>query len=189
MTDQVKTGVSMAELMSREWVEVVDGEIVEIDIMTAGFMHKVITDNAFRLLDPYAREHQLGRVFNDGLTYALHVDESGVQVARLADCSFIRRENLKRDFNLTEAYPGTPDLAIEVVSPTERTDRLMGKVSDYLHYGTEQVWALYPLLRELHVYFRDDNRPRIYKENDTLEPEALFPGLKIKIADFFVDEQ
>lgn len=188
MTDRVKTGVSLDELMQHEWVEVIDGEIVEMDRMGANYEHKVVTDNLFLPIQPHVKANNLGRVFNDGLDYLLHVNEDGVQTMRVADCSFIRRENLKRDFDKTKGYPGAPDLAVEVVSPSERSTQLMAKVTDYLRFGTEQVWLIYPAQQELHSYFRDDPHPKVYKSGEVLEPAALFPGLKIAIADLFLDE-
>jgi len=92
------------------------------------------------------------------------------------------------DFDRSRPFSGAPDLAVEVVSPSESTADIMAKVSDYLRYGTEQVWVIYPLKEELHQYLKDDNAPRIFLANDTLIAETLFPQLKITIADLFADE-
>ena len=62
----------------------------------------------------------------------------------------------------------------------------MDKIQDYLIEGSEEVWVIYPKLRALHRHLRDDpDNVRIYHEDDTLEPESLFPGLKISIAACF----
>lgn len=193
MVSQIHTrGVSLEDLMAygSDWVEVVDGEIIEIEReqMAASYQHVVVIENLFRLFDPFVRTHKLGRVHIDGLSYLLHVDENGVQVTRIADFSFIRRENLPARFDRNKPYHGHPDLAVEVVSPTEKPDELMRKISDYLRYGTEQVWAIYPAKKEVHVYRHDDNAPTIYREGDSFMAEALFPGLTINVADLFADE-
>jgi len=187
--ERTKTGVTLEALMQRggDWVEVVDGEFVEVKIMP-GFEHSDIIDILLDILKPFVRQHNLGRVFGDGLTYLLHVSEAGIRTARIADFSFIRREKFRRDFDRREPYPGAPDLAVEVVSPSEKTPDLMGKIEDYLRYGIEQVWAIYPGDKELHVYLRDHNLPLVYKESDTLEAPSLFPGWQLKVADLFLDE-
>jgi Uma2 family endonuclease len=182
--------VPLDDLLKRgdEWVEVVDGEIVEIKIML-GYEHSIIIDNLLDILKPFARQHKLGRVFGDGLTYLLHITEAGVRTARIADLSFIRHDKERRDFDLKLPYPGAPDLAVEVVSPSEDSAELLAKMADYLRYGTEQVWVIYPEPKELHVYFRDQNLPLVYKTDAIFEPAALFPGLKITIADLFRREE
>ena len=95
MTDtQVRGRVSVDDLVrlgEDAWVEVVDGELVKTDMSAAGHMHVIFVENLFRLLDSFVRSDKLGRVHTDGLTYILHVDEMGVQTARIPDFSFIRR--------------------------------------------------------------------------------------------------
>jgi Uma2 family endonuclease len=86
---------------------------------------------------------------------------------------------------LARGFPGSPDLAVEVIS-TDNATILMGKIQDYLAEGSEEVWVIYPKLRTLHRHLRDDpDNISIYHEDDTLEPESLFPGLKIPIAACF----
>ena len=78
------------------------------------------------------------------------------------------------------------DLAVEVVSPSESANEIVEKVQDYLSVGTEEVWVIYPKFRTLHRHLRDDpDNVGVYHEDDTLEPESLFPGLKIPVAACF----
>jgi Uma2 family endonuclease len=169
------------------WVEVVDGEVVEVE-MTTGFIHGVIINNLYDLIKPFVVENKLGRVFGDGVTYVLHVDEQGVQHSRIADFSFIRANRIPKAFDRSRPFMGAPDLAVEGVSPTEKTPDLLKKIRDYLQYGAEQVWAIYPQSKELHQYLISENLPRVYKEADTFEAPTLFLGLQISIADLFRDE-
>lgn len=189
MADYVKTGVTLQDLMNLaedEWVEVSKGEPIKLDMGGAGFLHKVVADNLQDILKPFAKQNKLGRVFSDGLIYVLSMLGDTITDSRMPDVSFIREENLRQDFDLELPYLGAPDLAVEVVSPTERADYLQEKIADYRAAGTEQIWVIYPSLKELHVYQRDASKTiAVYDIDDILEAPTLFPGLKIKIADLF----
>jgi len=169
-------------------IEVVNGEIKD-NTVTAGFIHIQIVSNLYDLLKPFVKKHRLGYVYPDGLTYILYEDkEQGVRDSRIPDFSFVRPGLIPEDWDRSRPFPGCPALAVEVVSLTEKTAKLMEKVASFLRYDTEQVWVIYPQKQQLHQYLKDDTPPRTYTADDTLQAETLFPGLAIKIADLFVDE-
>ncbi len=75
---------------------------------------------------------------------------------------------------------------MEVVSPTEDENVLLSKVRDYLEAGSDQVWVVYPSVKEVHLYRRDEPKLiRVYGEDDQIEVESLFPGLKLPVRAFF----
>jgi len=47
---------------------------------------------------------------------------------------------------------GAPDIAVEVISPTERTGDTRRKVLAYLKFGVREIWQIYPVTREVLVY-------------------------------------
>ncbi|PJF39522.1 MAG: hypothetical protein CUN54_08535, partial [Phototrophicales bacterium] len=141
MTDSIKQGVTVEEQMQfgeDEWIEIDDGFPVRTENMAAaGYLHILIIEIIYEILKKFVDANNLGRVHSDGLTYNLSVDEDGhVIKSRIPDVSFIRRANLKQ-FDYTKPYPGFPDLAVEVVSPTESAEDLQGKIIDYHTAGTE----------------------------------------------------
>lgn len=166
-------------------IEVVNGEIVEK--MGAGTLHYIVIVLLQRILDTFVVANDLGFVFPDGLLYLLNKSSAGITGARVADLSFIRKENFPAGFDIEKPIPGAPDLAVEVMSPDDSTEETLARVRDYLNAGTEQVWILYPRQKELHQHLRDMPKTvRIYRETDAFEPETLFPGLTINITDLFV---
>ncbi len=193
MVDKVQSIITLEDVMhfnDDEWIEVVDGELVKTDMSAAGFLQVIVVDNLYEILKPFARANKLGRVQTDGLTFILHVNENGVRNTRIADLSFIRRGRIPKNFNWSKPFSGAPDLAVEVISPTEPAEETLSKISDYLRFGTEQVWVVYPSQRQVYVHRSDQpDTVRVYKENDILEAETLFPGLKIKISDLFIIEE
>jgi Uma2 family endonuclease len=169
-------------------IEVVNGQIKD-NTVTAGFTHANIVSNLYDMLKPYVKKYKLGHVYSDGLTYILHEDKAeGIRDTRIPDFSFVRPGLMPKDWDRSRPFPGCPALAVEIVSPTEKTAELMEKIASFLRYDTEQVWVIYPQSQELHQYLKDDLPPRVYTTEDTLTAESLFPGLTINIADLFVDE-
>lgn len=112
-----------------------------------------------------------------------------IRTSRIPDLSFIRRENIPQQFDYDGGFPGAPDLAVEIISPTEPATDLLDKIPDYRVAGTEQIWVIYPSQKEIHVYSK--NKPSsvdVYRENDILESPTLFSGLKIVIRELFIIE-
>lgn len=166
-------------------VEIIDGEWVQLS--PVGLIHHVIVMNILRLLDRYALENGTGYVYPDGLIYLLHGEGVGLKGALVPDVSYIRNENIPQGWNFERPLPGAPDLAVEVMSPDDKAEVILIKTRRYLEAGTEQVWVVYPDSRELHQYRREDaaNTVRAYRDDDTVDVEALFPGLALRITDVF----
>ena len=166
-------------------VEVVNGEIVAVT--GVGVRHSMIAANLYRILYAFVMQSGLGLVFTDGLIYVLKRNPDGsIRKSRIPDASFVRRERIPADFDLSKAFPGAPDLAVEVVSPTEATTDTADKINDYLAEGTEQVWVFYPDQKEMHQYRRGSDTIRVYKSQDVIDAEAILPGLTITAGEVFV---
>ena len=78
---------------------------------------------------------------------------------------------------------GAPDLAIEVVSPSNTVSDLKLKTRQLLDAGAMQVWIVDPALREVDVYTRGGSRN--YREGDTLRADDALPGFEFAVADIF----
>jgi Uma2 family endonuclease len=164
--------------------EVIDGEIIQMS--GAGELHVHIAGNIFVVLRAYVLPRKLGFVFGDNLIYVLHRDsESGVRRTRIPDASFVRKDRIPKDRDISLPFPGAPDLAVEVMSPDDTAIDLLSRVRDYFAYGSEQVWVLYPEQKELHQHIRGDSEIRIYTAADELDANPLIAGLKINVGELF----
>ena len=76
-----------------------------------------------------------------------------------------------------EAWDVVPDLAVEVVSPTDIAGDLLGKVKEYFQAGVRLVWVVYPMQRCIHV-FEAWNRIRVVIETDELDGGEVLPGFR-----------
>lgn len=80
--------------------------------------------------------------------------------------------------------PYPPDIAAEILSPSEHAQTVNRKVREYLANGSQEVWILDPDLREIQV--RTKPGIRLLQPEDTLET-PLLPGFSVKVSDLFAD--
>ena len=82
------------------------------------------------------------------------------------------------------AWDVAPDLAVEVVSPTDLAEELMDKVAEYFQAGVRLVWVVYPRLRLIHVY-ESLTQVRGLTAADELDGGAVLPGFRTPVAALF----
>ena len=80
-------------------------------------------------------------------------------------------------------FMGAPDIAIEVVSPSNSASNMQAKVLDYLEAGTAVVWVLYPQTRTV-VEHLSDGTIRLFNVQQTLQT-PLLPGFNVMVAELF----
>lgn len=81
-----------------------------------------------------------------------------------------------------------PDLAVEVVSPSNRKREMLDKVESYLASGTKLVWLVYPTIKVGDVYrLNDDGSINIRKitVDGTLDGEDVLPGFSLRVSAIF----
>jgi Uma2 family endonuclease len=99
---------------------------------------------------------------------------------RCPDVAFVSAERWPLDREISpyeEAWDVVPDLAVEVVSPTDIAENLLGKVKEYFQAGVRLVWVVYPILRCIHVY-EAWNRIKVVTETDELDGGEVLPGFR-----------
>lgn len=78
--------------------------------------------------------------------------------------------------------PGAPDIAIEVISPSERTSDSHDKVRAYLRNGTAEVWQVYPKSRTVQIHRGEASRSVEWSQ--PVETNLL-PGFALQLAALF----
>ncbi len=103
---------------------------------------------------------------------------------RAADVSFVRQARIP-ETGIPEGYWNLePDLAVEVVSPTETAQEVWENLSDYLSAGTPLVWVVYP--RSWHVMvYTPDGLARTLQGQDVLEHPEVMPGFSVTVNGLF----
>lgn len=159
--------------------ELVRGEVVEVP--PPGAVHNWIVGTIYRLLWVFAHERRLGAVFGDNMGYVLSREPATV---RVPDVSFVARERIPAAGLPAGAWLIPPDLAVEVVSPTDRLREIEDKVQDYLAAGVRLIWVVRPEARTVVVH-TVDNAPDERAAADTLDGADVLPGFGVPIAELF----
>jgi Uma2 family endonuclease len=123
--------------------EVVDGEL---RMSPAGLRHERIVARLITLLAAFVRREGLGDVLGSNVLY---VFPSGNK--RAPDVSFVAAGRLTGIENAV--FPQlVPDLAVEVLSPSDSPRQVLDKVGEYLQSGVHLVWVIDPEQRRATVY-------------------------------------
>ena len=103
---------------------------------------------------------------------------------RGADIAFISAQRLPKGKPPEKFFHGAPDLAVEILSPSQTFANVEQKVLDYLEAGSRLVWVINPASRSATVY-RATGTARLLREHEQLEGEDLLPGLSIALSGIF----
>lgn len=142
--------------------------------------HGGIAADVATLLNPFVREHGLGRVFVES-GYVLASDPDTV---RGPDVSFVSARRLATAARRGPYVVGAPDLAVEVVSPKDSRRDVAEKVAEYLGAGAEAVWVIDPRHQAVTVHL-PELRPTTLGRGETLSGDPYLPGLRLPVADLF----
>ena len=126
--------------------ELVNGELKEKDM---GALASWVGNKTGAKLDAYTEQHG-GFAFGDGASYRCYDDPEQV---RKPDASYIRPGRLAV---IPEGFLEIPpDLAVEVVSPTDRYREVEEKAEEFLEAGVVVVWVINPSNRSVRIFRRD----------------------------------
>lgn len=157
--------------------ELDEGELV---VMTKPRpLHNRIAERLFRALDRYLETHPVGEALIFEYLFVL-----APNIKRAPDVSFLRAERAKQIDPNTD-IAGAPDLAVEVVSPSDAVFAMRRKIRQYSAAGAQCVWVVYPETHEVEVW-REAGKPQVVlQETDLLEAPDLLPGFSIRVAVLF----
>jgi Uma2 family endonuclease len=140
--------------------------------------HAQIQARLTRVLAEFVDSRGLGVVLTEG-GFLLSRNPDTV---RAPDVSFVRAAR----FDVEEAergyFRGAPDLAIEILSPSNRPGDTHAKVADYLASGATLVWVIDPVHQLADVY-RSLLSPRRVAGDGVLEGEDVLPEFSVPIAE------
>jgi Uma2 family endonuclease len=158
----------------RHW-ELIQGELVPVSSPTP--RHQDIASETHFAFKHYFRTSGVNGLACQDVEFAL-TDEDRI---RPDVCVLLgeRASSLDRD---RIPIPGAPDLAIEIISPSERAADSYHKVRRYLQCSTSEVWQMYPKSRTVQIYRGDTGR--VVGQDGFLTTDLL-PGLRIPVASLF----
>lgn len=178
--------ITAADVEAREIEEQVGREIIKgewaEDNEMAGQLYGLIGMKILLKLAPFVEIRKLGQVYPDGVNYVLEGTKGNIITMRIPDVSFVAEARVDR--SSPEYYYFSPDLAIEIVSPQEKSRNTAGKVEDYLRFGSRQVWIVYPEQQQIVVKL-PDGTSQTYGISDRLSGGDVLPNFELNVADIF----
>jgi Uma2 family endonuclease len=158
--------------------ELVRGEVIET--MPPGGQHGAIAVILAMLLRLWTKQTVGGYVGVEA-GYNLAHDPDTV---RGPDVSYVQAKRIPSAGVPEGFWDLAPDLAVEVVSPSETAEDVREKVRDFLNAGTPLVWTIYPRTREV-IAHTPDGIARTYSAYDSLEFLDVLPGFTCTVAELF----
>ena len=179
------TLMTAAELLAMpddgfHFYELVKGELITMP--PAGGEHGAIGIRAVVRIGVIVEANDLGVVFNADTGFIISTDPDTV---RAPDVSFVRKERISADGIPRGFFPGAPDLAVEVISPSDSYTEVAEKVAQLLDAGTLLVVLIDPRTRTITLRHQSGETTTL-GEADTLTLGDVLPGFECAVGDLFV---
>ena len=181
ITEEIAMEVEATE--GFEHLEIEDGAWVgfDEDEYMAGEEHGWIEVLLINALSNWVLANRTGRLYSGDTDFVLIGIPKNIQLKRRPDIAFVSSSNVRPSKGY---YYGAPDLAIEIISPTERPNKIRKKLREYLDNGVQQVWQVFPDDQEIAVNY-PGGTTRTYRKGDTISGGELLPGFMLDVATIF----
>jgi Uma2 family endonuclease len=171
--------VAAATVPSDMLYEVVDGEIrekivgaeeIEIATLLSGFLFNFLC------------QRKLGRVLTE-MMFRINVAKD---LQRRPDVAFVSHSRwpANRRAPRVSVWDLVPDLAIEVVSPSNSASDVHRKIHEYFDAGVSKVWVVYPEQKNIYIY-ASPTKIQVLQLGDELDGGDLLPGFKLPLSALF----
>jgi Uma2 family endonuclease len=155
--------------------ELIKGELLTMPVPK--FLHGFVTVNLSTLLHLHVKANNLGVVVGES---GFHL-ERGPDTVLGPDIAFVARDRIE---NVPDSFfLGAPDLAVEVLSPSDRKGKVERKTALWLELGAKSVWNVDPRKRTVEV-IRADGQRRLFHETDELVDDTI-PGFHVAVSQIF----
>lgn len=159
--------------------ELTKGEL--LTMIPTGGQHGLLALRLGGALAAHIDRHQLGLTCAAETGFILSRQPDTV---RAPDVSFISRDRVPSQ-GVPEGYWDlAPDLAVEVVSPSDSASDVRVKIREFLEAGTHLVWVVYPRLQVVEVHY-PSGQVRVLGERDVLDGEDVVAGFSYSLAELF----
>ncbi len=161
-------------------VELVAGEIIEMSKPSG--LHGQITFLLSLKIGNFLVDNQLGIVTAADTGFILERDLDGSDTIRGLDIAFL--SSAKAPALLPDRLVEVaPDLAVEVISPSNKVADIHRKIRQLLAAGTALVWIVHPETRTVEVHMQSG--ATTLEENEVLSGGDVLPGFEIPVHELF----
>ena len=165
-------------LIENKGYEFIDGKLEKKEMATA--KHSGISARLTIKLGIFLEKNNLGRVYGDNTTFQIGSNK------RIPDVSFVSAKKIPPTGEPLDIWNFAPDLAIEVISPSEKHNKVERKIREYFDAGVTQVWKIVPEFKTLTIYF-SPTETKTLTEKDEITCEEILPKFRLKLSEIFID--
>jgi Uma2 family endonuclease len=155
--------------------ELIKGKLLTMS--PSKFEHGRVVGHLTIILGHYVETNGLGVICGAETGFKL---ESDPDTVRAPDIAFIPKERVEDPETFGS---GSPELAVEVLSPSERKTQIAEKTSQWLACGAKAVWNVNPRKRTVEIFHADGQRWLLH-EGDELVDDTV-PGFRILVSRIF----
>ena len=137
--------------------------------------------NAIGELRAFVKANRLGTTYSSNTGFLL---ERNPDYVLAPDAAFVRRERVEEVAEVQGFFPGAPDFAAEVISPSDRLTDVYDKVEEWLNAGARMVIVINPRNRTVSVHTSDTDTVTLTEDN-TLDGGVVVPGWRLPVIDLF----
>ena len=156
--------------------ELINGELFMSP--APNLMHQVVSGNLYDILKVYARK---SGGFAGYSPIDVYLDQKNVFQP---DLLYIKKENLV--IRIEKGLSGAPDLAVEIISPSNGFKDRNQKKNLYQKFGVKEYWIIDPGNRTIEIYdFAMGENPVLYLADEGTVTSNLLPGISFSFAELF----
>jgi Uma2 family endonuclease len=122
--------------------------------------------------------HRLGGVYGPDTSFQIGANE------RLPDVAFVAADRIPPAGEPEGIWPFAPDLAIEILSPTDLYEKVSGKIREYFAAGVRQVWLISPEHKTVTIY-QSPTQVHMLTEEDELLSDDIVAGFRCRLRELF----
>ena len=159
--------------------ELILGEVVELN--QPGRRHGTIQAEITYLLKAFLRETGCPAEVMTATGYRLTL---GPDTVRAPDVAVVSAARAAGHEDVIGYLPFAPDLAVEVVSPSDSFTDVEAKARMWLEHGSRMVWVVEPQSRRVMIYESGRDR-RELTEHELLGAGGILPGFSVPVAELF----
>lgn len=169
-------GYKKIEIVNRDWYFGGEQFYRSHDVVSGWIQTKLMT-----AIWEYVEDLELGLVYSGSVGFVLEGHRDDIQLMRRTDISLVLKENIATE--KWEPYYRAPDLAIEIITDDLPYD-VEHRSNDFLSHGTQEVWQVYPELKQIIVH-RADGTSKKYGMEDTILGGDLLAGFALAVSKVF----
>jgi len=156
--------------------EVIEGELIEM--YAPRIMHQEILVNLTIELGNYLKKNKIGKIYIAPCDVVL----SDINTFQ-PDLLFVSQENL--NIIKEKAIIGTPDLIIEILSPSNKAHDMVKKFKLYEKFKVKELWIIDPDDKSIKIYSLKADKLALYSESSetTKVKSTLLRELDLSFAD------